>query len=49
MATPDQTESKVKWSLERLQDGNEETQQQNANYLVSIPSSQVNYGTYPCG
>jgi hypothetical protein len=37
----DQVELKVKWSLERLQDGNDETQQQNASYLAGIPSTQV--------
>ena len=37
----DQVELKVKWSLERLHDGNDETQMQNASYLAGIPSNQV--------
>lgn len=37
----DQMELKVKWSLERLNDGNEETQSQNAHYLADIPSNQA--------
>ena len=40
----DQVELKVKWSLERLQDGNDETQMQNASYLAGIPSNQVHSG-----
>ena len=42
----DQVELKVKWSLERLQDGNDETQMQNASYLAGIPSNQVHSGRY---
>lgn len=37
----DQLALKVQWSLERLIDGNEESQSQNAHYLAGIPSSQV--------
>ena len=42
----DQVELKVKWSLERLHDGNDETQMQNASYLAGIPSNQVHTSRY---
>lgn len=37
----DQLALEVQWSLERLADGNEETQSQNAHFMAGIPSSQV--------
>ena len=42
MASPDeQLALKVKWSLERLTDGNEETQSQNSQFLADIRSTQA--------
>ena len=42
MASPDeQLALKVKWSLERLTDSNEESQSQNSQFLADIRSTQA--------